>query len=360
MSATRRFWPLLASLALAGAGACSLILNFDPEGQPCDGHGRCLPGYACQAGACKKVSVPNDPCGGCPLGQRCDRATVACVPDSCVLHRCPAGTACVEQSGVTSCETVAPPALGSSCTDDASCGAGRVCWRTSVQSDLGGGALGPGVCVEPCPVSGGCLTTGAVCRTFAVPLRSTPVTACLPQNVLSACASDSACADDGLVCTIFDHPLLGAATLCDAPRATGAAVGEACAVTQGSAGDALCKNGLCVPRTFEPSQSPRCSQVCNETSCPSGQQCVLTEFQLLGAVRQMPLCVASPALCGACPSGPVDCAPDAPRCSTIAGSKRCLPACTGDAGPSSACPSGFACAAIDGGARCVPVSGTCP
>lgn len=41
-----------AALAL-GATACSLALDFDPEGQPCDERGQCLAGYTCHLGYCE-------------------------------------------------------------------------------------------------------------------------------------------------------------------------------------------------------------------------------------------------------------------------------------------------------------------
>jgi hypothetical protein len=41
----------LAALCL-GLSACSLLLDFDEEGQPCDERNQCLPGYVCQDDAC--------------------------------------------------------------------------------------------------------------------------------------------------------------------------------------------------------------------------------------------------------------------------------------------------------------------
>jgi hypothetical protein len=49
----------LAALA-AGVTACSLGLDFGPEGQPCDARNQCLAGYACQAGSCVSSDSPSD------------------------------------------------------------------------------------------------------------------------------------------------------------------------------------------------------------------------------------------------------------------------------------------------------------
>lgn len=49
----------LAALA-AGVSACSLGLDFDPEGQPCDARNQCLEGYTCQGGVCLSSDAPGD------------------------------------------------------------------------------------------------------------------------------------------------------------------------------------------------------------------------------------------------------------------------------------------------------------
>lgn len=55
----------LAALA-AGVSACSLGLDFDPEGQPCDARNQCLDGYTCQGGVCLSSDAPAD--GGTVVG----------------------------------------------------------------------------------------------------------------------------------------------------------------------------------------------------------------------------------------------------------------------------------------------------
>ncbi|HYX92740.1 MAG TPA: hypothetical protein VE782_14345 [Myxococcaceae bacterium] len=42
--------------AIALASACSLLVNFDPEGQSCGAGGGCLAGYVCVDGLCKNAS----------------------------------------------------------------------------------------------------------------------------------------------------------------------------------------------------------------------------------------------------------------------------------------------------------------
>jgi hypothetical protein len=48
----RRLSSLIVPAALGlGLSACSLLVSFDPEGQPCD-QGRCLEGYVCRDQVC--------------------------------------------------------------------------------------------------------------------------------------------------------------------------------------------------------------------------------------------------------------------------------------------------------------------
>lgn len=46
-----RFLIPVVALSL-GLSACSLLVDFDEEGQPCDDRNQCLPGFACEDGSC--------------------------------------------------------------------------------------------------------------------------------------------------------------------------------------------------------------------------------------------------------------------------------------------------------------------
>ncbi|WP_224366817.1 hypothetical protein [Hyalangium versicolor] len=61
MRSQRLLW-LFSTVAVLSA--CSLLSDFDPEGQPCDSQGQCLEDYACVDGKC--VSSP----GAVPDGGR--------------------------------------------------------------------------------------------------------------------------------------------------------------------------------------------------------------------------------------------------------------------------------------------------
>jgi hypothetical protein len=67
MRSIRSLW-CLAALSLS---ACSLITDFDPEGQPCDSQGRCLEGYVCRNKIC--VESPGSVTdGGTRSGNLCE------------------------------------------------------------------------------------------------------------------------------------------------------------------------------------------------------------------------------------------------------------------------------------------------
>ena len=62
-------WLLVVVSLLAG---CSLLVDFELEGQPCGDGGTCLPGYVCSRGVCVSPdggtggqSLCEDP-AGCP------------------------------------------------------------------------------------------------------------------------------------------------------------------------------------------------------------------------------------------------------------------------------------------------------
>jgi hypothetical protein len=355
----------LAALLCAslGAGGCSFITHFDPESLACDDAGECLLGYVCHQGRCLRADG-GDACGGCADGQRCVTSIGTCVPDTCAYRRCWPGTKCVEGSGSASCVPVDPPALGHLCTDDTSCvvdggTANRVCLHGAIQSAQNGGALRPGVCVERCSPLGTCLTAGAMCSPFPLALSAGAISLCVPPALLSPCTSNRACADDDLVCTVFDHPQVGATTLCDRRLVGGAATGAPCQLVSSDAGS-LCANGLCAPRAGGANPSPTCGEPCDQGTCDAGV-CRLVEFGVLGLVRYIPMCVSSPSRCAACVMGGNVCEIDAPRCSPgLPGGPYCLGACSPDAGGFPTCPSGQNCTLLDAGYRClVPPLSTC-
>ena len=55
-----RLFPWLAGALLLGA--CSLALDLDEEGRPCDEQGHCLEGYRCVEGACERDEMPQCAC----------------------------------------------------------------------------------------------------------------------------------------------------------------------------------------------------------------------------------------------------------------------------------------------------------
>ncbi len=355
---------LLAFTAVGLFSACSLLLRFDPETQACTETGECLAGYACRDGKCAKADG-SDPCGGCASGFRCLPSTGECKPNTCANKKCWAGSRCVDNGGTPTCRLVEPPALGQLCADDLQCavdgGPNRVCLRGAIQLVQNGGMLRQGICVERCGTGNSCVTGGTVCTGFALGLSAASIQLCVPPGLINACTSDLECSDDDLVCTVFDHPLVGATTLCDQRLPGGAVPGAACELVSMDAGS-LCANGLCTPRVAAANQPQTCGEPCDTGTCTSGV-CEQVEFGVQGLIRHIPMCVPQRTQCAPCAAdagGSAACGADAPRCSFGLGpAPRCLAACSPDAGAFPTCPSRQSCTLLDAGFRCVPTAG-CP
>jgi len=335
----------------SGAGlalACSLFIHFDPEGQPCDGFGECLRGYACVDGGCH---LTRDACGGCPAGQRC-RGT-GCVEDSCVNRLCPVGEACLVDSQGTRCRAVAAPDLMHACSGDGDCEPERLCLVGSVPG--ASGAPRTGVCVEPCVAGGTCAAGGAECHTFLFGADGGSQDLCVPPGAVLGCQTDSPCGSEGFVCAVFGHPSLQPVGLCDAPLAGGAGVGASCASAPGTA--PLCASGLCIP-----GPAGSCGELC-VGPCPSGAQCGPAELEVPpgGPSRHVSMCLPGRTHCADCSASRSACGADAPHCTYYGARQVCLSACAGpDAGAPPDCPAGTTCAVLAEGPRCVPLSGACP
>src|SRR5689334_16436924 len=104
---------LLLAIPAVVLGACSLLLTFEPEGQPCDSSGRCLTGYECVGNVCHALDGGSGCTGGCDGGLRCQPGTRSCVVDTCANRLCPVGTRCAESGGSTACVPLVAPLLGS-------------------------------------------------------------------------------------------------------------------------------------------------------------------------------------------------------------------------------------------------------
>lgn len=354
--------PALLWGMFVGTG-CSLLVNFDPDGQKCDELGGCLPGYGCQAGKCVAgADAGRLPCGGCGAGEKCIESTQNCVPNTCQYTRCAVGSICNQDLGTPTCRPVIAPALGHPCTDDADCAAGntnRFCYRGAIQNDNAQGSLRTGVCVERClPFGGGCLTNGATCRSFNLGLDAGATNICVPDNFLFGCRTDNDCLDPSFVCTVYDNPNLGPATVCDAVLATGAQPQSQCTGSKADGGTLpYCGNGLCLPQN---GSAAKCGSLCTTGTCLTGQTCVETEITIRQTPRHIPMCQPAATHCKVC-ANDAACGADAPRCNFLGQNFYCLSACSTTPGQFVSCPTGQRCAQTpDAGLRCIPNAGTCP
>lgn len=229
--------PLAFFLSVSG---CSCIVNFDPEGQPCDSAGQCLPDYTCGGDKlCHKgTTVVPAPDGGTVItpdgGSTCAKTTetactdgldddcdgkIDCRDDDCLGKACDDGDACT---------------VNESCGNSGTCAGGspKTCnTPPACQGPTGTCQAGTGMCVYPM------LAEGASCGS-AAGLR------CCGGACINITANTSNCGGCGLVC--------GSAQLCQS-------------LNQSSCG-------------IEPSDtSGRCT--CSATApCPKGQTCAASGF----------------------------------------------------------------------------------
>jgi len=354
MSRGRFVLRLLAVLGPAILTACSLLLSFDPEGQPCDEQGNCSEGYTCTTG--NRCTRQTGCGGGCPSGYQC-RNNETCVASSCEVLRCPVGLRCLSTSGIPTCSLISEPDLGHPCRTDSDCqvhGAGRVCYLGTIPQRSG--LARPGVCLEGCPTDGGaCRSADSTCESFFLGRDAGGSRLCVPPDLVHPCRTDQECGGEAPTCSLFDHPQSGPLGLCDKPLVPGVELGQPCSLSPDAG--TLCGNGLCIP--FEPGtgQQAVCSRLCDTQTC-GADPCALVEFKVSTVQRHIPMCLNKLSACQTCATDSV-CTADAPRCTAVsAGVSKCLSSCTPTAG--TPCPLGNECRALDAGYRCVPLGGGCP
>ena len=246
----KRLGTVVAAAALLGA-ACSLIVQFDPEGQPCGAAPNpCLSGYACVGGVCTKNG--GNLCSG-----------VVCNTPGLCQH--PDGT-CNPSTG--KCE-YPPLAFNSVCTDGSQCTTGDHC-------DGDGGCVGTSTRVCNTPPSachsdaGTCNAQSGICEYAALALNDR----CEDGN---PCTVGDTCGAGG-VCSG------GSARVCNTPPSACAAANGSCDTIRGcvyppAPGVTICNDGnnctqndfcdagSCIPGPTCPAPLPCQVGVCQNNSC---------------------------------------------------------------------------------------------
>jgi hypothetical protein len=338
MRRTRLFAVALA--ALAGA-ACTLVLDYDKEGLPCDAANECLDGYVCDA---KNLCVPKDvgDCRpACGAFQTCFKSE--CVP-TCDKRPCGAAQYCKDGSCL---QLPGDHGLGGACKSDDECPAAGFCLLPY------GGDTG-GVCTKTCTDANGCSGNAKGCRAF--PGVSGQVKLCVGDTFLS-CTKESDCSTANLSCGAYALTAAKDAILACRTRVPGGhPIGEVCSQFL------TCATGLCVKTNGNGDQ--RCVTPCTstadclETMKDDDADCLPVTLNASGAnglPRVRPsLCVpggASQLLSCEASAGP--CHADAPDCVTLPGGtgKNCATVC-GDG--TKKCPDGLHCDATTTPSYCVP------
>ncbi len=359
-SLAKRLGPaaLLCVAALGLGLACSLIVNFNPEGQPCNtqpGVAACLfdAGYYCDLdggppGVCRKggAQTPDaGPCGtSCSPSQICLANRRVCAdPTTCQDVACPIGQTC-DPTRLT-CSPLTSGDLGAKCRLDTDCivGAGSICVAAAADYVADGGVLAvqrDGFCSLLCTTPAEC-PTGTTCVQVTSARHTTQVGLCLRQvqppstdPLLVAplqCGRETDCSDfPGVSCMLFDSPALpDAVSFCDWTVNNGAPAGSACSRTSTNPPPSF--NGVCLPDT-RPGNGVASALCAADSDCPAGDSCVLAEYTTLqgtALLRRVNACFGrAPSRCQPCLKA-AQCSADAPTCDADAGV--CLARCASSA-----------------------------
>ncbi len=397
---------LLLPAALGLALACSLMMEFDYNGKPCSNGAACRAGYVCDSNnKCQKDTGQVDAgpvvCGGrCTADQVCLENRQECVDKGCATQACPAGQACYyDSAGKTICHPLLGQ-MGSLCSSDGECAAGRICMVSSVP-DSSGNKTHAGFCTKTCKLESdcqdaadagttstenvGCFDLGGSARYCAV----IPKDAKTPRAAQFQCNNEKSCADfPGYTCALFDRrgPNANSSSiedplwLCDKAREGAApAILEECDVNE-TAGGKVAANGLCLPgHALALAPDGGVSAVSYATvRCTGAADCIggvcgAAEYALFtdtgarnSAPRSLKVCLkgASGARCDRCMRD-YECKADAPHClvNPDAGYGECTSECQIISGASSGhsyvgCPAGVTCEQFASGSKCVTTG--CP
>lgn len=338
--------PLVAAGLGLSLAACSLIVQFEPEGQACGPAGECLAGYTCVAGACTR----GDAGSGC-TGVVCNS------PGPCQE---PNGT-CNPSTG----RCVYPPrAANTQCSDNDQCTQGERC-----DGDGGCAPLTVTRCDSP---PDRCRADAGTCN---------PATGACDYPIIPA---GSAC-DDGNPCTVGERCDAartcagGSARLCNQPPSACAALVGSCDPQRGcvyppAAGVTSCSdNSACTQGDYCDAGScvsgPSCPPPlpCQVGTCQADGGCtyaVAPDGTSCGALASRRCCSgncidisSNPSHCGGCG---IACTLGT-TCESVAATNQCTLApanttarCSCVAGPSNTCPLGQSCFSLTDGGRCSP------
>lgn len=244
------------AVGVSGANQCTA---FGAESAPCGPTQLCAPGFICNAGGCRRLPAPEQPC---------------------VLGRCDDSAFCVTAVDGGVCEARRDAGVG--CSDDSQCGGELVCDAVTQSCAAASAALGA-ECVprQRCPAGSTCLLEAGLGRGVCGSLRR----AGDPCVASTDCQGHLTCVegDGGRSC----GPLLKNGASCTTSRDCLAlsacvsgncvalpALGEACSVARpclwGACVDASDGGSVCI-EPQGPAQPCRVGADCASGRCEQGQ-----------------------------------------------------------------------------------------
>ncbi len=259
----RRLGPLLALCTL---WSCSLLVQFDPESQPCDSTGACLSGYTCVNNLCKAIdggvlgdagagggtgggsgdagcTVTRENCAN-GLDDDCD-GQKDCADSDCAAQPCDDGNGCTTGETCSAMSRTCAGGTPRTCTTPGPC-----------ERDAGTCELDAGRCVYPAAVDGTSCgsTVSARCCTGS----------CINTTVgVGNCGGCGLACSTGQLCQSINQSLCGTEPIDTSARCTcgpGAACPKGQACTAGSCVPALATQ--CAPGEMVVTSSGTCQAYC--------------------------------------------------------------------------------------------------
>jgi hypothetical protein len=231
----------LILLAWAASG-CSLLVQFDPETQPCDSAGLCGPGYTCSdAGLCHFTDAgePGTDAGN-PDGSVCATKETNCADGK--DDDCDSLTDCLDPDcGGLRCDDKDACTTGDTCTQNLCKGTAMVCNTPPNTCQAQNGSCTAGACVYA-PLADGTLCGGG-----------TAAERCCTGTCVNLTRTTTNCGGCGLACATGQTcQAINLEPICVAPSDVSArcscAAGAPC--PSGTGGAQTCAaNGLCRPAT---------------------------------------------------------------------------------------------------------------
>lgn len=234
-------WLSVLVLAAAVAAGCSLLVQFDPEAQPCDSAGQCSLGYSCvldpggDGGVCKSNDGGVTTDAGASDGSVCDAREIACGDGR--DNDCDNTTDCADSD-----------CTGVTCDDRDACTTGEVCTGGSCPRGTPVVCNNPGTCQQQ---TGSCDMTSGRCLYGSLPdgtaCGAGQASRCCSGTCINTTLNGTHCGGCGITCSAQQVCQPIDSSGCVPPEPANTSGRCTCTGTATCPNGQTCTNGVCYP-----------------------------------------------------------------------------------------------------------------